>query len=142
MSVQTLIVDDSESFSEYLRTRLERMGCEIVGFAANSQEGLQAFRRLRPSLVTLDLSMPDPDDLTSLGLLKRIRAEAPETAVVVISVHPRHVNGPQFLSNGALLYMEKAFMDYQQLHSALKRAFPELDIPAKSAWRRLIDKSR
>lgn len=141
MGVETLIVDDSESFSSLLRMKLERIGCEVVGQASNSQEGFESFRSLRPRLVTLDLSMPDDPVFTSLSLLEKIRAEAPETAVVVISVHPRQANAAKFLSKGALLYMEKAFMDFKQLQLELERMFPELKREL-SRWRRVVDKRR
>jgi DNA-binding NtrC family response regulator len=132
MSVDTLIIDDSESFAALLRAKLEHMGCTVVGISSSSKEGLQDFRDLRPRLVTLDLSMPDTADFAAVDLFATIRSEIPETAVVVISAQPRYANASQFLAQGAIAYMEKTFMNFAQLRARLEQTFPELKEGGKS----------
>lgn len=98
MSVDVLIVDALESFRALLGARLEGLGCRVVGEAQNSKDGLEAFRRLRPRLCTLDLTMGDSPDFTAPDLFRKIREENPETAIIVVSVSPRHANAPQVLA--------------------------------------------
>jgi CheY-like chemotaxis protein len=52
-----LIVDDESAIVSYLEMLLHDSGYETVS-ASNGQEGMEAARREKPDLVTLDISMP------------------------------------------------------------------------------------
>ena len=41
-----LIVDDSMTSKKFLRTMLERAGCEIIGEASDGQEGVDKYKEL------------------------------------------------------------------------------------------------
>lgn len=129
MLIETLIVDDSDTFRRTLRARLESMGCKIVGEARTAVEGLDLFRALNPRLVTLDLLMPGSEKMRADALFLAIRVESPETAIVVISTHPRDPNAAHFLAAGAVAYLEKSFMSFDRLGVTLKTVFPELGDP-------------
>ena len=126
MPIGTLIVDDSAVFRRVLQTRLENIGCRIAAQAENPKDGLELFRAHNPQLVTLDLMMPNPDNFGPKELFSSIRSESPETAIVVISVHPRSTDAPVFLAEGAVAYIEKSFMDFAKLVIVLRKIFPEL----------------
>lgn len=68
--LRVLVVDDS-AFSRRTITRiLEGIeGIEVVGYAANGEEGIQKVISLKPDLVTLDLEMPKMDGFTLLRIL-------------------------------------------------------------------------
>jgi two-component system chemotaxis response regulator CheB len=80
--IRVLIVDDS-AFMRHALGRLlsETPGIEVVGAAANGEEGLALARDLRPDVITLDVEMPVLD---GLGMLKRLMLETP-TRVVMLS---------------------------------------------------------
>jgi two-component system, chemotaxis family, protein-glutamate methylesterase/glutaminase len=80
--IRVLIVDDS-AFMRHALGRLlsEAASLEIVGTAANGEEGLALARDLRPDVITLDVEMPILD---GLGMLKRLMLETP-TRVVMLS---------------------------------------------------------
>jgi DNA-binding NarL/FixJ family response regulator len=124
--VETLIVDDSDVFRRILRARLEHIGCTIVGEARSAGEGLDLFHALKPRLVTIDLVMPKPEEMSVDRLFCIIRQESPVTAIVVISSHPKDPNAADFLVAGALAYVEKNFMSFDRLAVTLRTAFPEL----------------
>ena len=126
MPVETLIVDDSDTFRRILGTRLQQLGCTIVAEARTAAQGLDLFRTHQPRLVTLDLLMPGSDQLTANDLFTRIREESPATVIIIISTHSRDPNASHFLAAGALAYMEKNFMNFDQLAAKLKAAFPEI----------------
>jgi len=126
MPVETLIVDDSDTFRRILGTRLEHLGCRIVAEARNAPQALDLFRAHEPRLVTLDLLMPGSDELTANDLFLKIREESPATVIVIISTHSRDPNASHFLAAGALAYLEKNFMNFDQLAAKLKAAFPEM----------------
>ena len=127
--VETLIVDDSETFRRILGARLERLGCQIVGEARTAAEGLDFFRACKPRLVTLDIVMPGSEQLSVGDLFTSMRKESPATAIVILSTHPRDANAERFLAGGAVAYMEKTFMNFDQLAVTLKSVFPELAAP-------------
>lgn len=129
MPVETLIVDDSDAFARLLGARLERIGCKIVGDACTASDGLDLFRTRNPRLVTLDLLMPGSEQLGADELFTMIRRESPLTAIVVISIRPRDPNAAHFLAAGAVAYMEKDFMIFDQVAVTLKSVFPELTAP-------------
>lgn len=60
-SLKLMIVDDSN----IIRRRIERSQqiarLEVVGAASNGREALDLFRRTRPDVVTMDLTMPEMD---------------------------------------------------------------------------------
>ncbi|HEX9187851.1 MAG TPA: chemotaxis response regulator protein-glutamate methylesterase [Vicinamibacteria bacterium] len=73
--IRVLVVDDSA----FVRKAVERMlgtvdDIEVVGFAADGEEGLAKARELEPDVVTLDVKMPR---LGGLETLERLMAEQP-----------------------------------------------------------------
>jgi DNA-binding NarL/FixJ family response regulator len=56
-----LVIDDHTEFRTSARMLLEADGFEVVGEAATGVEGCLAAERLRPSLVVLDVRLPDVD---------------------------------------------------------------------------------
>lgn len=83
MRKRVLIVDDSVVvrglFSRWLA---DAEGLEVVGTACNGLQAIEAAARLRPSIIVLDLDMPEMDGLTALPLL--LKAD-PGLSVLVAS---------------------------------------------------------
>jgi CheY-like chemotaxis protein len=124
--IKTLIVEDSMPTRRMLRARLETLGCWIAGEAENPSQGLKLFRELGPAIVTLDLIMPQVDEMDTEGLFKIIRAERPDTSVIVISSSSKAVSSIPFLEKGAVAYLEKPFVNFDQLREKLDSLYPEL----------------
>jgi two-component system chemotaxis response regulator CheB len=81
--VRVLVVDDSAyarvNISKHLNADPQ---IEVIGTARDGIEALRMIQRLKPSVVTLDVSMPRMDGLTAL---EHIMSECP-TPVVMLSV--------------------------------------------------------
>lgn len=60
LPLRILIIDDDDAMVDVLSQRLERQGYQIL-VATSGDEGLAAARREAPSLVLLDLRLPDAD---------------------------------------------------------------------------------
>ncbi len=137
--IKTLIVEDSMPTRRMLRARLETLGCTIVGEAENPNQGLKLFRELDPQIVTLDLVMPQFDDLNTEGLFKIIRAEKPDTSVIVISSSSKALTAVNYISQGAIAYLEKPFVNFDQLRDKLDFLYPQMTshrgsrVPASSS---------
>lgn len=83
--LRVLIVDDHEVVRLGVRQLLEpEPGIAIVGEAASAAETLTALKRDHPDVVLLDISLRD---MSGIDLTRRIRAEFPETRVVILTMH-------------------------------------------------------
>ena len=82
-AVRTLICDDHALVREGLARLLDGMDeIEIVGVAADGEEGIAEARRLCPDVVLMDLSMPGVDGVDAT---RRILAEVPNASVLVLT---------------------------------------------------------
>jgi DNA-binding NarL/FixJ family response regulator len=64
-----LIVDDHEGFRRAARAVLEAEGFEVIAESATGWEALEAVERFRPTLVLLDICLPDVDGFEVAGRL-------------------------------------------------------------------------
>jgi DNA-binding NtrC family response regulator len=80
--VSVLIVDDSEHIRALFAMSLKKAGILHIHFAANGEEGVEQFGKVKPSIVFLDNMMPK---LSGMEALKKIRAMQPDAVVVMIS---------------------------------------------------------
>jgi len=134
--VKTLIIEDSVAARSFLQKRFEEIGCEVVGIAGNSAEGLNMFRSLQPQVVSLDLLMPDTADLTSKDLFRIIRKESPGVAVVIISAQPKASQRSDYIREGAIEYLEKPFIKFDILAEKLASLFSDIRPPLRPGYRK------
>ena len=81
MPTKILVVDDELSMREFLAILLEGEGYQ-VDQAECAEDALRCMEQGRYELVLSDVSMPGLD---GIELLARIKAESPETAVLLIT---------------------------------------------------------
>src|SRR3954453_1517393 len=77
-----LIVDDHDGFRSFARTILQAEGFDVVGDAGDGESALDAFARLHPAVVLLDIHLPGIDGFEVAEQLAELD-EAP--AVVLVS---------------------------------------------------------
>lgn len=89
MPIATLIVDDDRLFRQAVRQLLElESEISVVGEAGDGEEALQLAQELQPDVVLMDITMPR---LSGLEATRRIKAERPETKVIVLTVHQEEI---------------------------------------------------
>ena len=76
----------------------------MAGEAGNAQDGLDTAKKLKPDLVTVDLSLPDQNGIELTG---EIHAYLPETPIIVISMHCKINYIVQSIQTGASGYLLK-----------------------------------
>jgi two-component system, NarL family, response regulator DevR len=81
-----LIVDDHEVVRQGLVALLgRRPGFQVVAEAGTVAEAVDAARRFRPDVVVMDVRLPDGSGIEAC---REIRAELPETRVVILTSYP------------------------------------------------------
>lgn len=114
-----LLVDDHKMIRQGLRLIIEqRTALKVVGEASNGAETLEAVARLAPTVVLLDLHLPDMD---GLEVAKQILAALPETRIVVLSSDASPLLISQALQAGVLGYILKENAP-EELERALQTA--------------------
>ena len=103
-----LIVDDSRTSRKVLRDILERAGYSIVGEAVNGQEGFDEYMKLKPDIVTMDITMPVLDGIDSLKL---IREADPNAKVVMITAAGQKHKMMEAVKLGATEFVAKPFVE-------------------------------
>ncbi len=76
-----LIVDDSKMSRTMLRAIFERGGYTVVMEAANGLDGVEAYKKYKPDIVTLDITMPKMDGLAALEEI--LKADPAAKAVMI-----------------------------------------------------------
>jgi len=82
LSHSILIADDAEFMRAILGEIIEDMEWTVAGEASDGQEAIAQYRKLRPDLVLLDITMPNLDGTEAL---KAILEEDPQAQVVMIT---------------------------------------------------------
>ena len=81
--VRVLIVDDSAVMRKIIASALQKEpSIEIVGFAANGLQAIEAIQTCNPDVMTLDIEMPEMDGLTAL---REIRKENKYLPIIMFS---------------------------------------------------------
>lgn len=101
-----LVVDDSKMSRKMLRTILEEEGFAVVAEAGNGEEGVEAYKKYRPAVVTMDITMPKLD---GIGALREIRAYDGEAKVVMITAAGQQQKIIEALKLGAEKFITKPF---------------------------------
>jgi two-component system chemotaxis response regulator CheY len=128
MSVTAIIIDDSAVARRYINFHLVRLGCVVVGEAADAADGLKLFRATKPDIVTLDLVMPKHDDIDAMTALRAIKKEEPYTVVIVVSTLGSLTNIEDYRKEGIFEYIVKPIsqFSFDYLKRNLPKRFPEL----------------
>ncbi|UZR29998.1 response regulator [Methylococcus mesophilus] len=99
-----LVVEDDPQFRQLLNTTLEAQDYSVFA-TANGRDGLIAARNRQPSLLILDLGLPDMD---GQDVIRRLRKWS-DMPIIVLSARNQENDITQALDNGADDYLIKPF---------------------------------
>jgi DNA-binding NarL/FixJ family response regulator len=105
MALRILVVDDHAVVRRGVRALLEsHEGWEVCGEATTGRDAVEMTRRLRPDVVVMDLSLPG---LNGLDATRQILKDAPDTEVLVLTMHHSEELARDVLQAGARGYVLK-----------------------------------
>lgn len=104
MSIDILIADDHELVRRGLKSLLNGTEINVAAEATSGREAVEIALSRRPQLVILDVRMPDVDGLTALG---RIKLDAPEMPVLMLSTYDNPTYVARSVALGACGYLLK-----------------------------------
>ncbi|MBN2121196.1 MAG: sigma-54-dependent Fis family transcriptional regulator [Candidatus Omnitrophica bacterium] len=122
-----LIVDDESLTRKSLYEILKREGYR-VSTSVDGEEALKAVEKELPDIVITDLKMPKID---GLSLLRRLKADHPSTAVVLMTAYGSIENAVEAMKEGAFDYVTKPIID-NEIKIIIQRIFEQ---------RRLLDEN-
>ncbi|HVN83278.1 MAG TPA: sigma-54 dependent transcriptional regulator [Candidatus Binatia bacterium] len=114
---KVLVIDDESMIRWSIEQTLRAAGCEVSA-AETATEGMALFRHQQPDVVFLDLRLPDTD---GLSLLKEIKQESSETAVILMTAFGEIRTAVEAMRLGAFDYLRKPF-DFNELEVLVERA--------------------
>ncbi|MCF6335923.1 MAG: response regulator [Spirochaetales bacterium] len=117
-SLKILIVDDLSFMRDAIRNILESSGISNIDEAENGREAFSAYKREKPDIVLMDITIPVLDGLESLRIIRRYD----ETAkVIMCSAIGQQKYLIRAIQLGARDFILKPFQP-ERILSAIKKA--------------------
>jgi signal transduction histidine kinase/CheY-like chemotaxis protein len=110
-----LVIDDDATARELISDHLKAEGFSVVT-ASGGAEGLKLAKELRPTVITLDVMMPDLDGWSVLTALRQ-DPELADIPVIMVTIVDEHRRG---IALGAAGYLTKP-IDRERLHQLVGR---------------------
>ena len=124
-----LVVEDEEALAESVRYNLEREGYAVT-VASDGRRAIERFHAETPSLVILDLMLPE---LSGLDVCRMIRAGS-EVPIIMVTAKDSEADKVAGLELGADDYVTKPFSVRElvsRVRANLRRAWPEAIRPTE-----------
>jgi two-component system response regulator FlrC len=115
---RVLVVDDEEGIRTFIGEVLEGEGLRVT-LAADGESAARLLDRESFHLMFTDLRMPGLD---GMALLRKTRAESPETEVVVLTAHGTVAGAVEAMKLGAFDYLDKPLSGPDELRLVTSRA--------------------
>jgi DNA-binding NarL/FixJ family response regulator len=104
--IRVLIADDHALVRAGIRALVEKIeGMVVVGEAGKGNEALELVKQLTPSLMLLDITMPDGG---GFEVLEQVTRTYPEIRVIVLTVHEAGEYAIRALREGAAGFLPKS----------------------------------
>jgi len=121
-STKVLVIEDDENTRDIVRRTLEGVGCTVVE-AENGRVGLERVDEEVPSLILLDLMMPELD---GFGFLEALRARPGGTDIPVVVITSKDLTDDDRarLNGGVERILEKGASLREEIVLGLRHAVP------------------
>jgi DNA-binding NarL/FixJ family response regulator len=97
---RVVLADDDVLLREGIASLLEHSSFQVVGQAGTAAELIELVRERHPDLVVVDIRMPPGHATEGLEAARVIRAELPQTGILVLSAHAEVEHAMELLASG------------------------------------------
>ncbi|MDN5330935.1 MAG: two-component system, chemotaxis family, chemotaxis protein CheY [Tepidanaerobacteraceae bacterium] len=113
-----LIVDDAAFMRMMIKDILTKNGFEVAGEAENGAVAVEKYRALKPSLVIMDITMPEMDGIEAVRKIKEID---PNAKIIMCSAMGQQAMVIDAIQAGARDFIVKPFQP-DRVVEAVKKA--------------------
>lgn len=114
---KVLIVDDAAFMRMMIKDILEKNGFQVVGEANNGIKAVELYKKERPDVVTMDITMPDMDGIDAV---KEIKAFDPAAKIIMCSAMGQQTMVMDAIKAGARDFIVKPFQPDRVLEAIKK----------------------
>lgn len=114
---KVLIVDDAAFMRMMIKDILEKNGYQVIGEANNGIKAVELYKKERPDVVTMDITMPDMDGIQAV---KEIKAIDPSAKIVMCSAMGQQTMVMDAIKAGAKDFIVKPFQADRVLEAIKK----------------------
>ena len=119
--LKVLIVDDSLIIRKKISKIFENLGHELVFAATNGHEAIDAFKKYKPDLITMDITMPDMDGITAV---KHIIKYDENAKIIMVTSHGQEDMVIKSIQAGAISYILKPITE-EKMAGVISEVFIE-----------------
>ena len=106
MAKTILIVDDAAFMRMMIKDILKKNEYQVVGEAQNGREAVTLYQKLKPDLVTMDITMPE---MNGIDAVKAIKAIDPSARIIMCSAMGQQAMVIDAIQAGARDFIVKPF---------------------------------
>ncbi|QKS71427.1 response regulator [Paenalkalicoccus suaedae] len=117
MAINVLIVDDAAFMRMMIKDILTKNDFNVVAEASDGAQAVDLYKEHSPDLVTMDITMPEMDGITSL---KEIRKHDPNAKVIMCSAMGQQAMVIDAIQAGAKDFIVKPFQAERVLEAINK----------------------
>ncbi|MGB7574128.1 MAG: sigma-54 dependent transcriptional regulator [Thermodesulfobacteriota bacterium] len=137
MKDKILVADDEQSMREFLDIMLKKEGYK-VSLASNGEEVAKLVDNDLFDLVLLDIRMPKLDGISAL---KKIKSNAPETIVIMITAYASADTAIKAMKEGAYDYITKPFK-VEEIKLIIKNALEKKNLQKENILLKQVVRDR
>lgn len=135
--IKVFLAEDHVLMREGTREFLEREeDIEVVGEAGDGEETVRLATQLRPDVAIIDIAMPK---LNGIEATKRIKAQNPSTAILILTAYDNDQYIFAVLDAGAAGYLLKS-VDSQELVEAVRAVHAGESVLYPTVARKVLDR--
>lgn len=114
---KVLIVDDAAFMRMMIKDILEKNGFEVVGEANNGIKAVELYKKEKPDVVTMDITMPDMDGIEAVKAIKEFDSAA---KIIMCSAMGQQTMVMDAIKAGARDFIVKPFQPDRVLEAIKK----------------------
>jgi two-component system chemotaxis response regulator CheY len=120
--LKILVVDDSLIMRRNVSKMVEGLGHKVIGEAKDGIEAIDLYKKLKPDLVTMDITMPEMDGIMAVQELKKIDKHV---KIIMVTSHGQEEMVITAIRSGAGGYLLKP-LNIMKLRDSIRKIYPNI----------------